>query len=631
MDHSISDPPSPPGPTTGGSYRLRETTSEPGRLYLLDRTTNSLGRGRVNNIVLDQAGVSRRHALIVVKQDEVQVEDLGSKNGIQVNGKYVLSSKLEPGDRLKIGGARFQLETAESDGGLGIHLALPHEPRDEEQESTTHHNNASGFTGVSATILQNFLRRVVAGAGNLHPALQGLLEEFYLEGAVVIEWTHGKPPSIRACAGTVDHLEEMVAVLSAGQKIVGEEPEVQSTGAWRHPLSVVHIRLSEKRRLSLAIWGDAAETTMAPQVLRSLARVLFLLQPQIPVAPPQAASHSRSLVFPPGYIVGTSPASRSLHGQMEIIASYDLPVLLHGETGVGKELAARTLHLSGPRSAGPFVALNCAAIPKDLLEAELFGISKGVATGVDERPGRFAEANGGTIFLDEIAEMPFELQAKLLRVLQEREVQPLGSKRIPLDLQIISAANVDLQERMENKRFRADLYYRIAGMHLEIPPLRKRVEDIPLLVEHFARQLCSNTRKHVRGVTARALDALRAYPWPGNVRQLENEVRKLVILCPDHQPITYDLLPEWLKTRPPELAGQGASGGDPQPADIATWESLEIAPRVEVLERALIREALCRVDGRQAKAARLLGMSRNGLVKKLKRLDLKAGWARREP
>ena len=608
------------------AYRLREITTEPSRFYLLEHAVNRLGRRQGNDIVIDQNGVSRRHALVIVGPEEVWVEDLGSTNGIQVNGQKVQSSKLSLGDRLRIGEARLQLEVAQSEGGLEIDLAPLSEQEVEQQASATYPAAVAGFESTSVTILDRFLSRAGGEAGSLYAALEGLLEDLYLEGAIVVEWVQEEAPGIRACAGDVDNLEELVMVLSTGVRTVGEEPEVLNANSWKRPLSVVHIRASKERRLALAIWGEAAETSITTSALGLLARALVVLPPQVPVSPSGGTSRVRSLVFPPGYVVGSSPATRALHDQMAIVASYDLPVLLHGETGVGKELIARTLHLSSPRSGGPFVALNCAALPKDLLEAELFGISKGVATGVNARQGRFVEANGGTIFLDEIAEMPLELQAKLLRVLQEREVQPLGSESIPLDLQILSAANVDLQERMENKSFRSDLYYRIAGMHLEISPLRKRVEDIPLLVEHFVRQICSETPKHVRGVTARALDALRAYPWPGNVRQLENEVRKLAILCPDHQPITYDLLPECLKTRPPSFAVQESAEAALQPADTASWESLEIAPRVEVLERALIREALRRAEGGQSKAARLLGVSRNGLVKKLKRLDLKVGW-----
>jgi two-component system, NtrC family, response regulator HydG len=286
-------------------------------------------------------------------------------------------------------------------------------------------------------------------------------------------------------------------------------------------------------------------------------------------------------------------------------------VLLLGETGVGKEFLARILHDSSPRRRGPFVAINCAAIPADLLEAEMFGIGKGVATGVVERTGKFQMAGGGTLFLDEIGDMPLELQAKLLRALQEKEVQPVGGAPVPVDIRVLAATNTDLQRRMEEGRFRRDVYFRVAGFTLRVPPLRERREDIPALVESFMRAFAPGAVKAPRGITVKALRALIEYSWPGNVRELEHEVRRLVYLCPPGEAIDSTMIS-------PHVVGTGPDGGT-GPAALAT---LDLAQNVHALERRLIAEALAKAGGNRTQAAKLLGVSRNGLNIKIERLGL---------
>ena len=326
------------------------------------------------------------------------------------------------------------------------------------------------------------------------------------------------------------------------------------------------------------------------------------------VAPTLGPGHRLS--FPEGYVPGSSPAIASLYAQMTPLVQGDLPVLVLGETGVGKECVARILHLSSARRAGPFVAINCAAIPADLLESELFGIGKGVATGVAERAGRFQMAEGGTLFLDEIGEMPPPLQTKLLRALQQKEVQPVGGAPTAVDIRVVAATNSDLQRRMEDGTFRRDLYYRVAGYALRVPPLRERREDLPALVEAFVRAFCRETGKRVRGITVRTLRALQEYDWPGNVRELEHEVRRLVSLCPEGQPFESGMLSPHILAPPAAAPAEEPSLG------------LSLEAHVERLERRLIREALERSGGNRSEAARLLGISRNGLALKMERLGI---------
>jgi transcriptional regulator with PAS, ATPase and Fis domain len=301
-------------------------------------------------------------------------------------------------------------------------------------------------------------------------------------------------------------------------------------------------------------------------------------------------------------------AIQDLYGEMRAVAAGNIPLLLLGETGVGKELLARVLHASSPRRRGPFVAVNCAAIPADLLEAEMFGIGRGVATGVTGRPGQFQLAHGGTLFLDEIADMPLALQAKLLRALQGREIQPVGGAPVRVDTRVVAATNADLDGKIERGQFRRDLYYRVAGFVLRVPPLRERREDIPGLVQFLLGLFAQETGKSLPGFTGPALRALAAYGWPGNVREMEHEVRRLACLCPDGQPVDVGLISEHL------LTSDCAASLPPS--------TLDLAANMDHLERRLIRAALVRARGKRAVAARLLGVSRNGLAMKMERLHL---------
>jgi formate hydrogenlyase transcriptional activator len=230
-------------------------------------------------------------------------------------------------------------------------------------------------------------------------------------------------------------------------------------------------------------------------------------------------------------IVGRSPALRSVLEQIKMVAPTDATVLICGETGTGKELIARAVHNQSGRRANPFVKCNCAAIPTGLLESELFGHEKGAFTSaVSQRIGRFELASRGTIFLDEIGEAPLELQPKLLRVLQEREFERLGSSRtIHTDARLVTATNVNLPEMIEEKRFRVDLYYRLNVFPIHVPPLRDRPEDIPPLVRHFARNFAARMGRRIKWVSSTAMDALVSYAWPGNIRELQNLIERAVI------------------------------------------------------------------------------------------------------
>jgi two-component system, NtrC family, response regulator AtoC len=311
---------------------------------------------------------------------------------------------------------------------------------------------------------------------------------------------------------------------------------------------------------------------------------------------------------PSSSIIGRSPPMTRLFDRIETFAASDAPVLILGESGTGKELVARTLHERGPRAGKPFVAVNCAAFPETLLEAELFGHERGAFTGaVRKRDGRFKAANGGTLLLDEIAEIPLPAQAKLLRVLQESAIEPLGTNQsIPVDVRIISATHRNLKERIAAGLFREDLFYRLNVLDVTIPPLRDRRSDLPLLVEHFLAKYSNG--KASPGISAQAWAALSEYAFPGNVRELEHAVQHAVVLARGAE---IDLA-----HFPPEISGcataPSARSGGVRP----------LADAIKEFEKEYLGRALRATNGKKGEAAGLLGISRKNLWEKLKAYEM---------
>jgi DNA-binding NtrC family response regulator len=315
-------------------------------------------------------------------------------------------------------------------------------------------------------------------------------------------------------------------------------------------------------------------------------------------------------------LVGRSQAMQSLQQLLETVAATTSTILIQGETGTGKELVARAIHHNSPRRHQRFVALNCSAIPETLLEAELFGHVRGAFTGaVGNRQGRFEQAHRGTFFLDEIGTMSAPLQARLLRVLQEREFERIGdSQTVKVDVRVIAATNADLARMVKEGTFREDLYYRLNVIPIHLPPLRERREDIPLLVAHFLDRFGREADPPRLGVTISqdAMRALMAYDWPGNIRQLENVIERALALSPGRAQIDRTALPAEVLQAPAE----------PGPwAGTFPEDGLDFAAVVGKIERDLISRALERAAGNKLQAARLLNLKRTTLVEKLKRLE----------
>ena len=331
-------------------------------------------------------------------------------------------------------------------------------------------------------------------------------------------------------------------------------------------------------------------------------------------------------VAPGERLVGRSPALLEVFKTIGRVASSNVPVLITGESGTGKELVARAIHNASERAGEPFLPVNAAAIPRELLESELFGHEKGAFTGaVESRPGRFREAHGGTLFLDEIGDMPLELQAKLLRVLQSGEVMSVGGRKPErTDVRIVAATHRDLDEAVRSGAFREDLLYRLRVVPIEIPPLRERPEDLEVLVEHFLSQSAAELGTGPRLLSPEALASLEEYDWPGNVRELENAIRRALVLAPSDVLSPEDLafleteetggsVSESLELRVSREAGELLD--QPEPSEVYRL----ILARVE---RPLLEAALARTGGNQIKAAALLGINRNTLRKKIAELDI---------
>lgn len=329
------------------------------------------------------------------------------------------------------------------------------------------------------------------------------------------------------------------------------------------------------------------------------------------------------------YGIGQSSAYNKVCKMIDKAAQGKVSVLLLGETGVGKEVIARSVHLRSERAESPFIAVNCAAIPPDLIEAELFGVEKGAYTGANQsREGRFERANGGTIFLDEVIELTPRAQATLLRVLQEGELERVGDNRTrKVNVRVIAATNESLEQAVENGRFRADLFYRLNVFPVKIPPLRDRLDDLPVLIEHFLKKFHSEYDKKTLGLSDKALDLCLHYHWPGNIRELENVIERGVILTDNNECISQEALfvaaPPAVETQPADCVDSGGNvtSGPSGAADSQHWSEHILGNHIslEEVEETLMRVAMERASQNVSKAARILGLTRPALAYRLKK------------
>jgi DNA-binding NtrC family response regulator len=573
-----------------------------------------LGRGAQADILLDDETISRRHLrLTLVDGERIAVEDLGSTNGLRVDGERVARIEL-PVDRWFVAGnvmlavrkglsltSRLDLHedgepsrrgrSADSPTASGRGMLTPPSPAEDRPTQTllAALERARGPEEALAAVLEE--ARQLTGAAAVH-----LVER--IDG----RW------SLRAAAGSTLPAAPERELLAAAESVDDGEARWQD-GVLAHPAPPCGG--GEGGWLLLHPWPDAREVPFRLRLLVALCGLCLGRHGEVEADLPDENADTRPASAPSTFVY-VSALCRDLIAQVDRLAGATLPVLLCGESGTGKELLARRLHDRSPRRAGPFVALNCAALPRELLEAELFGIERGVATGVQARPGRFQLAAGGTLLLDEVADLPPELQPKLLRALEAGEILPLGaSAPIRVDVRVVSATHEDLAARVVERRFRRDLFHRIAGATVEVPPLRERPEDILPLAREFARRAAAEQSRRALCLDLEMARELLGYAWPGNVRELQHVISRAVALA-DGPFLHAALLPRELRTATDLLQGSAVLGLD---------EEYRVARRH--FERLYFARLVERCAGNLSEASRIAGLTRSHLYRKLEDLDLR--------
>jgi DNA-binding NtrC family response regulator len=552
----------------------------PVRIALRDGL-NVLGSAPEADVQLRHGTVSRTHAELRVEGGRVEVKDLGSRNGTFVADGRVTVADVPIGTPVTFGQVRLRLEQVEA---ADLEPAAPLSPSADGAPARPEAERAERGGTIRTKPIETF-------ATERLPALLDLL----LQGADAMRLAQATGA---AAFETLPVVEVEVASSGPDRAVVffarreGDYPEAT--------------RVEAKGELSLRVTFPEPATADAFRSIVSSAGALIRLavpsrraEPGRPAAPPP-------LPDPPSVV----DAVRAIYEEAARVAAGDIGVLICGESGTGKEVLARYIHAASGRRGGPFVDLNCAALPRDLLEAELFGIEKGVATGVEARPGKFEMASGGTLFLDEIGDMALETQARILRALQEGVVYRIGGNRArAADIRVVAATNRDLDRMRAERQFREDLYYRIAIWTPHLPPLRFRKGDIPNLAAHFLAREAARRGLRVRGLSRAALDALVAYDWPGNVRQLEKEMARSVLFLGDGEMLDTARLSD-----PVRRAGRAA------PAS----ETGGLAAVLERAEREEILKAVRAAQGDVARAAEALGVGRSTLYRRMKALGLDA-------
>ncbi len=622
-----------------------------GKVFSLSAGELSIGRDPSNEISLLDSLVSRRHCIIRKEAEAFRLLDLESRNNTFVSGVPIRERVLVPGDQIRVGNsvlvfqgpggetstdAPFQLDASPAPGAATVILrkedALYLQPRRPESLPATARtvrdlnvlldfsrtlNSVRGLAALQEKVLEAVLEAVPADQAAI------LLTEDGVDGFSSIvgrDRRLGANQPIRASQTILNRvLKESLAVLSS---------DVQSDDSYRDAESLLERRVHSVLAVPLEVRGKVLGVmyleASSPgsrfdsdllQVATTLGNITAL-----------AIENARHLERLDGEnrrlheelnihhsMVGESKAMREVYEFVSRVAGRDSTVLISGESGTGKELVARAVHMNSPRVDKPFVAINCAAITETLLESELFGHERGAFTGaVAQKKGKLEVAEGGTVFLDEIGELALAMQAKLLRVLQEREFERVGGTRpIKLDVRLIAATNRDLKEASRTGTFRSDLYYRLNVVSLQMPALRERREDIPLLAAFFAAQHSEKVKRRVAGISPEAQACLTRYDWPGNVRELENAIERAVVLGSTEVILAEDL--------PDSILEETAASGQPVNA---------LAEGIREAKKVLIERAIEQANGNYTEAAKILGVHANHLFRLIRTLNLKPKRAR---
>ena len=551
----------------------------------LEMGRNLIGSDTSCHVCLPNTTVSRQHAALVVEEERVELVDLGSTNGTLVRSQRIDRSFLQPGDVFVIGRVVVLLEEVEADD-LEAGIVLPRIGVDPSGKITVDLEDlremreaTDSFTPLDRFALDHLPRLLdrLRSASEHHEVAQRIGYALFETMPVI----------------SVEIVE--ISTRERGILYSAERPADEANlPQW--------IESKSGRCLVRACFHNRRAGEHYQPVVDSAALLLALAEGnQGPLAPPVIATDAAERPQPPT----VDPKVRKIYDQADRIARGDVGVLICGESGTGKEVLAGFVHAASQRSDKSFVAINCASLPRDLLEAELFGVEKGVATGVEARPGKFEAADGGTIFLDEIGDMAAETQAKILRVLQEQQVYRIGGNTPrPANARVVAATNRPIHQMIASGTFRNDLYHRIATWEVELPALRHRRGDIPNLAAHFLSQEARRLGIRVRGISRAALRSLRRYNWPGNIRQLRNEISRAVLFLENKELLDTARLS-------PLISGSGDSGG-----------STSLAEILENVERDEILTALELFNGDTQATADHLRMSRPTLYRRIKSLGI---------
>jgi Nif-specific regulatory protein len=632
--------------------------AEAGTVFDPEGDVVRIGRAPANDLVLREAHVSGEHARIVIGAEDVVLEDLRSTNGTAVvrgERRIVLSEEtpktvLESGDVVELGGegnesTRLSITIGDEVEPHVVSVRpisefsgqTPSVERNSDVLRTLYHvdkaiGSAADLDGVLTAVADGALT-VVPRATHVTVVLRDDADSDGSGYVPVLTRVRGENGAGRAPGGAVPVtrsvfrkvVRERAAVLAAdapsesfsSESLLGAS--IRSTigvPLWRGDQILGVLQVDNRDAPSMFDAADvdalgvlAASASLAVSNARLIRRLMAAeeqLQKENTFLKGRERARSGEVE-----IIGQSRAMKELLSQLDKVVDTRVTVLIEGETGTGKELIASAVHYRSRRKAKLFVAQNCAALPENLLESELFGHKRGSFTGAtEEKRGLFDIADGGTLFLDEVTEMPLALQAKLLRVLQEGEIRPVGATHTKhVDVRIVAACNRNLEQEVSGGRFREDLYYRLKVFPIRVPPMRERRDDIPLLAGHFLARYTKEIGKPVEGFSQGAMELLMSYDWPGNVRELENEIQRIVIQADPGGFVTPELLSPRVRRVEGIIAQAGATRGT-------------LKEMVEQVEKYFLVEALREHGNNKTSAAKALGITREGLHKKLRQLKI---------
>ena len=598
-----------------------------GGLFGLSDDILTVGRDASNQLLIDDPSIAANHCLIRRREgEEFEIQDVGSSGATTVNGVPVTERTLMHGDEIGLGNCRFLFYRWDG----AVHEACPFRTLTVSPEEGSAHSptrcSLTTMLKIGASI------QVARGAEEIAQQwLEGIFEAIPAQqGGILLFDAHGQEPCFASYrdreTGPTTAVRAYRAIVErvrlGGTGILADVLPDPSPAAARNPAEPPprHVLaapiITSARTLGVICFDSSIPETpfredhleiassvgaMLGLALENARRMEWLETENARLQEASDIEHD---------MVGVSPRMREVYQFVSKVAPTDSTVLIRGESGTGKELVARAIHRNSPRACMPFLAINCAALTETLLESELFGHEKGAFTGAfAQKRGKLELADRGTVFLDEVGEMPPTCQSRLLRLIQEREFERVGGTRqIRTDIRLIAATNRDLEAAIERGTFRKDLYYRLNVVSLTMPPLRDRREDIPLLASHFVAKHGKRARRRVTGVAQEALACLKAHDWPGNVRDLENAIERAVVLGSTDLILVEDL-PETVLEAPPQEGG-GPIGGYHE--------------TIRTEKRRIILTALDQAGGSFTEAAKLLGIHPNYLHRLVRNLDLRA-------